>query len=54
VLLTVLVALLGSRAQPALGRIRDCVAGWGHRLLAGITAASGLYVGFLGIRGFAA
>lgn len=45
------VALLGPRAVPVLARIRDWVARWGNMVLAGITAASGVYLIVFGTLG---
>jgi cytochrome c biogenesis protein CcdA len=49
--ITLLTAVLGTRAQPTLLRVRDFVARWGGRLLATLTAGSGLYLILLGLRG---
>ncbi|MDA0164224.1 GAP family protein [Solirubrobacter ginsenosidimutans] len=49
--ITVLTAVFGVRAQPALLRVRDFVARWGGVLLAALTAGSGVYLIFLGVRG---
>ena len=51
--ITVVTAVLGPRAEPALARMRDFITRWGHWLLAGLTAASGLYLIYVGIRGLA-
>src|SRR3954454_24919524 len=41
---TVLAGFLGPRAEPLLERLRAFVARWGHRLLAALTGAGGLYI----------
>jgi cytochrome c biogenesis protein CcdA len=53
IVITVLTAVLGRRAEPALARMRDFIARWGHWLLAALTAASGVYLVYVGIRGLA-
>jgi cytochrome c biogenesis protein CcdA len=50
---TLLVAALGSRAQPLLGRLRDLVARWGQRLLAALTVLAGAYLIAIGVSGLA-
>jgi hypothetical protein len=45
--------VLGRRAERALARTRDAIARWGHWLLAALTAASGVYLIYVGIRGLA-
>jgi cytochrome c biogenesis protein CcdA len=49
--ITLLVALLGHRADPLLVRARVVVERYSHLLLAGLTAASGVYLIFIGVRG---
>jgi cytochrome c biogenesis protein CcdA len=49
--ITVTVAALGRRADPALRRARTLVERYSHLLLAGLTAASGVYLIVIGIQG---
>ena len=49
--IAVLTAALGRRAERTLARTRDFIAGWGHWLLAALTAGSGVYLIYVGIRG---
>jgi cytochrome c biogenesis protein CcdA len=53
IVITIFTAVLGRRAERALARTRDYIARWGHWLLAGLTAASGVYLIYVGIRGLA-
>jgi cytochrome c biogenesis protein CcdA len=49
--ITVAVAVLGRRADPALRKARALVERYSHLLLAGLTAASGIYLIVIGIQG---
>lgn len=51
--ITILTAVLGPRTERAFARTRDAITRWGHWLLAGLTAASGVYLLFVGVRGLA-
>jgi cytochrome c biogenesis protein CcdA len=51
--ITLFTAAFGRRAERTLARTRDLIARWGHWLLAALTAGSGVYLIFLGIRGLA-
>jgi cytochrome c biogenesis protein CcdA len=51
--ITILTAMLGGRAERALARARELITRWGHGLLAALTAASGVYLIYVGIRGLA-
>jgi cytochrome c biogenesis protein CcdA len=51
--ITFLTATLGRRADRTLARTRDFIASWGHWMLAALTAASGVYLIYAGIRGLA-
>jgi cytochrome c biogenesis protein CcdA len=50
---TVLAAVLGPRAEPLLERLRGFVTRWGHRLLALLTGGGGAYILVKGIAGLA-
>jgi len=51
--MTAAVALLGPRAAPVLVRVREWVEQWGNKVLAGITAVSGIYLIVYGTLGLA-
>lgn len=51
VAVAVLAAALGPKAEPQLAWLRNFVARWGHRLLAGLTAGGGGYVLVKGVAG---
>jgi cytochrome c biogenesis protein CcdA len=49
--ITIAVATLGHRVDPLLVRARSIVQQWSHRFLAALTAASGVYLIVIGIKG---